>query len=46
VNSGFPKETAKAYESGLKGGGIVVGAHPGDETDKVYLTQPGCLVLI
>ncbi|GAB4043128.1 hypothetical protein [Spirosoma jeollabukense] len=41
VNSGIPEETAKAYESGLKSGGIVVGVHPRDEADKTYLTQQG-----
>lgn len=41
VNSGIPEETAKAYESGLKEGGIVVGVHPRDEADKTYLTQQG-----
>ncbi|MVM36211.1 hypothetical protein GO755_39745 [Spirosoma sp. HMF4905] len=41
VNSGIPEETAKAYESGLKSGGIVVGVHPRDEADKLYLTQQG-----
>jgi hypothetical protein len=41
VNSGIPEETAKAYESGLKSGGIVVGVHPRDEADKAYLTQQG-----
>ncbi|GAB4020160.1 hypothetical protein EXU85_24510 [Spirosoma sp. KCTC 42546] len=41
VNSGIPEETAKAYESGLKSGGIVVGVHPRDEADRVYLTQQG-----
>ena len=41
VNSGIPEETAKAYESGLKNGGIVVGVHPRDEADKTYLTQQG-----
>lgn len=41
VNSGIPEETAKAYESGLKSGGIVVGVHPRNEADKVYLTQQG-----
>ena len=41
VNSGIPEETAKAYESGLKSGGIVVGVHPRNEADKLYLTQQG-----
>ncbi|WP_461102961.1 hypothetical protein [Spirosoma koreense] len=41
VNSGIPEETAKAYESGLKSGGIVVGVHPRNEADKTYLTQQG-----
>lgn len=41
VNSGIPEETAKAYESGLKSGGIVVGVHPRDESDKAYLRQQG-----
>ncbi|GAB4035198.1 hypothetical protein GCM10028809_43300 [Spirosoma gilvum] len=41
VNSGIPEETAKAYESGLKSGGIVVGVHPRSEADEQYLTQQG-----
>ncbi len=41
VNSGIPEETAKAYESGLQSGGIVVGVHPRDEADAHYLTQQG-----
>ena len=41
VNSGIPEETARAYEEGLRGGGIVVGVHPRDEADKTYLTQQG-----
>ncbi|GAB2579714.1 hypothetical protein GCM10027190_31730 [Spirosoma areae] len=41
VNSGIPEETAKAYESGLKSGGIVVGVHPRNEADEQYLTQQG-----
>ena len=41
VNSGIPEETAKAYESGLKEGGIVVGVHPRNEADQAYLTQQG-----
>lgn len=41
VGSGVPEETAKAYESGLKDGGIVVGVHPRDAADEQYLTQQG-----
>lgn len=41
VNSGIPEETAKTYESGLKSGGIVVGVHPRNEADRVYLAQQG-----
>jgi hypothetical protein len=41
VNSGIPEETARAYESGLKDGGIVVGVHPRNEADQAYLTQQG-----
>lgn len=41
VNSGIPEETAKAYESGLKSGGIVVGVHPRNQADEQYLTQQG-----
>ena len=41
VNSGIPEETAKAYESGLKNGGIVVGVHPRNEADRTYLSQQG-----
>ncbi len=37
VNSGIPEETAKAYESGLKSGGIVVGVQPRNEADEHYL---------
>ena len=41
VGSGVPEETAKAYESGLKGGGIVVGVTPRNQADEQYLTQQG-----
>ncbi|MBC8151428.1 MAG: hypothetical protein H7Z72_00805 [Bacteroidetes bacterium] len=41
VGSGVPEETAKAYESGLKSGGIVVGVHPRNAADEQYLTQQG-----
>jgi hypothetical protein len=41
VGSGVPEETAKAYESGLKEGGIVVGVQPRNEADEQYLRQHG-----
>lgn len=41
VGSGVPEETAKAYESGLKSGGIMVGVHPRNQADQQYLMQQG-----
>lgn len=41
VGSGVPEETAKAYESGLKGGSIVVGVQPRNDADVQYLSQMG-----
>ena len=41
VGSGVTEETAKAYESGLKSGGIVVGVQPRNKADQQYLMQQG-----
>ncbi len=39
IGAGIPEERAKAYESDLEEGGIVVGAHPRDDDDRDYLAD-------
>lgn len=41
VGSGIPDEHAKAYEAGLKDGGIVMGVNPRNDDDVSYLQQQG-----
>jgi len=39
VGWGIPEERAKAYESGIKEGGIVMGVNPRNEEDAEYFEQ-------
>ena len=37
VGSGIPEARAKLYESGIKNGNIVLGVHPKNDEDKIYI---------
>lgn len=39
IGNGIPEERAKIYESGIKGGRIVMGVHPRNEEDAKYFEE-------
>ena len=39
VGAGIPEEQAKLYESGVREGGVVIGAHPRTDEDRDYLAD-------
>lgn len=39
MGAGIPEDRARAYETGIKEGGIVMGVHPRTLEDATYLEQ-------
>jgi hypothetical protein len=39
VGAGIPEERAKLYESGVREGGVVIGAHPRSDEDRTYFAD-------
>ncbi|NNF58180.1 MAG: hypothetical protein HKN04_08050, partial [Rhodothermaceae bacterium] len=39
IGAGIPEERAKLYETGVKEGGVVIGAHPRTDEDRDYVAD-------